>query len=375
MNLDEIKKILLEENLIQLCKVKPSEPAYIVYRPNPAFLQSNETKRHGIFNWIDAINFIMDKYPISKNFLDQFILNIKINNSIMEVVYCINNNLIEVPKCPICNKPRKFNFKHYKHRFNCYEDTCNEKECIIHLNRSFLDKDLINYLNNTSNLKANSNIVKKIFQAEGILCNTSQIRYDGNYQLRLGLQSWEDVETYIKSKYKNIIFDEWFKEFDHDQNKIITAIKFNIETQLKCPYCGDNRAFKHVETKSLENCYFPTCGKHECVLKEKEKTSLKNWGTSIPMHNPTVANKIKQTNLKKYGVEFYTQTKECKEKTKETNLKRYGVESYTQTEEYLKKAKETNLEKRGYEWPMQDPKVRELSINTCLEKYGVANIN
>lgn len=104
-----------------------------------------------------------------------------------------------------------------------------------------------------------------------------------------------------------------------------------------------------------------------------DKTMLQKYGTTSPIKNKSIKEKIKQTTLKKYGTEFVTRCPEIKEKIKQTNLKKYGVKYGLQNENIKAKSKKTCLEKYGVDNPAKSEVIKEKMRRTNNKKYGVEN--
>jgi DNA-directed RNA polymerase subunit RPC12/RpoP len=92
------------------------------------------------------------------------------------------------------------------------------------------------------------------------------------------------------------------------QNKEIKekTRKTNLERYGKTSYLATDECREKQLQNFREN--------KKSIIKKKEYTSKKNYGTSHPMKNEEYKEKIKRTNTEKYGVEWFTQTSEFNEK-------------------------------------------------------------
>lgn len=104
-----------------------------------------------------------------------------------------------------------------------------------------------------------------------------------------------------------------------------------------------------------------------------DKTMIEKYGTTSPIKNKAIKEKIRQTTIQRYGTEFVTRCPEIKKKIKQTNLKKYGVECGLQNENIKAKSRITWLNKYGVDNPAKSKVVQDKMRKTSNKKYGVDN--
>jgi len=112
---------------------------------------------------------------------------------------------------------------------------------------------------------------------------------------------------------------------------------------------------KEKVQKTLLKNYNVTNPMHSNEIKLKHKeTNINRYGSENVFGSEIIKNKIKETNLNRYGVKNPFQSEKIKEKIKETNIIKYNTPYYTKTQDYKDKTRETNLKKYGVEWSSQN---------------------
>lgn len=104
-----------------------------------------------------------------------------------------------------------------------------------------------------------------------------------------------------------------------------------------------------------------------------DKTMLERYGTTSPIKNEYIKNKIKETCKEKYGVEYVTQSKKIMDKIKQTNLNKYGCEYGLQNEKIKEKSKKTIIRKYGVDNVAKNEIIKKKMRETNLKRYGVKN--
>lgn len=152
---------------------------------------------------LDIINKFKDKKQIKYFIFDKlwpeeykYLINrFNDSHSLKESLYRILYNIDIIPKCPICGKNCKFDYRENLHRI--YSITCGDKECI---NK--------NWNNKQHEFSLNKYGVDNVFQAEEIknkIKETSIKRYGVDHPFK---------NEKIKEKFKNTCFKkygvEWF---------------------------------------------------------------------------------------------------------------------------------------------------------------------
>ena len=246
-----------------------------------------------IFSYICDKTKALDKFSIPNNKNKQI--------SIFERLYCLQNNLIDRPKCKKCNK-------NYVNGFNIAKNEY-KKWCCPSCQAS--DNDCIEKSKNTRKIKYNDKNYNGKLKAK-----QTRINNFGSYH-----------STDFGKKVKNTKL----LHFGNENFINIDKIK-----QTKFEKYGDEN---YTNTKKIKQTKFEKYGDENYNNRKQFKETLSTFSNN---KKSEIKEKRKQTNLKKYGVEFINQNSEIKEKRKQTNLKKYGVETPLNLEyvhEKIKKSK------------------------------------
>lgn len=158
--------------------------------------------------------------------------------------------------------------------------------------------------------------------------------------------------------------------------------------------CGNPRVFK-----SFVKGYTQFCSNRQCCFRRNSissgvsaylknrtrdeltetnlkrlQTSLQRYGTTHPMKNGKVVDKVQATNIARYGTKCTLENDLVKEQIQKTNLSRYGSKNPLSNTAIQEKVKKTNLEKYGTEYSVSSWCIREKIVNTVRSKYGVDNV-
>lgn len=149
-------------------------------------------------------------------------------------------------------------------------------------------------------------------------------------------------------------------------------IKHNILYKVTCCVCGDDIKYKQSSK------YSKTCSL-TCKNILQKNTCIEKYGTSTPLLNDNIINKIKQIKKDRYGDENYNNPTKCKStkiknhgtlnfsnKIKQTKKDRYGNENYNN----INKIKQTNLDHYGVQWGLSTKEIQYKSRKTKKELYG-----
>lgn len=137
-----------------------------------------------------------------------------------------------------------------------------------------------------------------------------------------------------------------------------------------CKSCGKPTKFLGI-TKGYSKYCSTKCSNSSDEVKNKRKIScIDKYGTTTPLLNSKVQEKIKQTKLEKYGDENYSN----REKAKQTNLERYGVEYNFASNDSKLNGSYSFKEKYGVDKPFQSKKIQHQIKETVQQKYGVDNV-
>ena len=209
------------------------------------------------------------------------------------------------------------------------------------------------------------------------------------------LQADKNID-YLNFLNKNI------PDFSKDM-KITEKLWYFIHEIKEPQLCLCGKMLSYIGPK---NGYRTSCGNKECYVKNRKKTSMKNWGVDNPRKHKDIIEKGKETILEKYNGKHYMYDDSVRKKFNNTMLDRYGVEWAQQNKDISYKSAETwdnnpnkeeIIENRittlsnksdDEKTVMQNKKIetkinrygsmesynkhiKEMSVETCLEKYGV----
>ena len=271
------------------------------------------------------------KYPDFLTYIRNRFNDTTGNEMVRELIYRIEYEIEEHPKCPVCGKLLEFYKREWKYKSFC------SKQC------------------------KNSDKGKEIIQQKTVKTNIEK------YGCNVGSQSEK-----VKEKMKQTCLKKYGADCSLKNKKIRNKA---IETWLinygvNNPNKSDNIKEKKKQT-CLEKYGVDNPFKSKEIQNKVKQTFLSKYGVEYIMQSNIFREKSKEACLKKYGVEYTFQTNIVKEKSKETCLKKYGVKHITQANIFKQKVKETCLEKYGVEYIMQSDIFKQKSKQTCLEKYGV----
>ena len=253
------------------------------------------------------------------------------NEMVRELIYRIEYEIEEHPKCPVCGKLLEFYKREWKYKSFC------SKQC------------------------KNSDKGKEIIQQKTVKTNIEK------YGCNVGSQSEKVKEKMKQTCLKKYGADCSLKN-KNIRNKAIETwlINYGVNNPNKSDNIKEKKKQTCLEKYGVDNPF-----KSKEIQNKVKQTFLSKYGVEYIMQSNIFREKSKETCLKKYGVEYTFQTNIVKEKSKETCLKKYGVKHITQANIFKQKVKETCLEKYGVEYIMQSDIFKQKSKQTCLEKYGV----
>lgn len=158
---------------------------------------------------------------------------------------------------------------------------------------------------------------------------------------------YPEFYDYLKERYKGkqLPFAEMLYLFYH-----------NLDNPPTCCVCGGKTKFIGYNKGYREFCSCKCMNSCQDIQERKRATSLRNFGTPIPMQSEEVRKRIMETNMERYGVKNTFQSKELMERAKQTCLKKYGTKYANQSEEVKEK-------------------IWEAKFNLALDKYdGVMDV-
>ena len=286
-------------------------------------------------------------YNLRKNILDiynkeenknikEYIINkysteyTDIEYNLKEILYRIKNNIVEIPKCLICNKHVRFL------GIDGYSKTCSTKCNRILLNK--LTKETRNKHNlilikkqykHSNNITYNNLIQNINHKYDRLILNVMFLKNNVLHANRIRFITYGRIYTkYIhgkgwKSRYKEYNNIKQYLEHRYDDipkeaftfREVILRIKHNIDVRPVCPHCGKPVSFIG-KTKILY-------GKFCSASCRSSEVNIKFWREAIKDYRfgPEQLKKREQTCLEKYGVKSTFQLKSVKEKVYKTKLK------------------------------------------------------
>jgi hypothetical protein len=253
-------------------------------------------------------------------------------NSLKERLYCINNNLQEIPKCISCQTNIKWQRSIGRYsEFHC-----------------------------SSKCSANSKTVR-------LKCRETTFEKTGYYT------------PFENPNILKAIQEKYFKEtgfYNPSQNPEVQDLKKNNYFNKT----GFQHWSQNPEVQDLKkNNYFNKTGfqhwaNNPEVREKMKQTNLEKYGVENISQTDEAKEKVKQTCQERYGVEYYLQTEEAKERAKQTFQERYGVEYISQSEEIREKIRITSQERYGVDNPSQSQEVKD-KISISKVKHFQARRN
>lgn len=139
---------------------------------------------------------------------------------------------------------------------------------------------------------------------------------------------YPEFYDYLKERYagKQLTFAEMIYLFYHQ-----------LDDRPVCRICGGRTEFIGYNKGYREFCSYKCMNSCKDIQERKKQTSLKNYGTTNPMHSNEVKRRMEDTCMERYGVKNAFQSNELMKKSRQTCLEKYGTEYANQSEEVRKK--------------------------------------
>lgn len=95
-----------------------------------------------------------------------------------------------------------------------------------------------------------------------------------------------------------------------------------VKINCKCDFCHEEfkREYRHI-VRGRKTSDYDACP--NCRIKKTETTNIEKYGTTTPLKNEEVKNKIKETNIERYGVENISQLDEVRNIKRLKTMKNY----------------------------------------------------
>ena len=161
-------------------------------------------------------------------------------------------------------------------------------------------------------------------------------------------------------------FYEWlldkYKDYPQDKFPAYLYMYFNdLDCSPTCPVCGKLTPFLSYDRGFQKYCSLKCSNNDPEVIKKKEQTSLKKYGTTKPQQTDIVKQKSRETSLRLYGGQG-NESKFIQKKQNQTMIEKYGVKCFSQNKQLLEKSKQTKLERYGNPWYTNIEKVYQTNI-------------
>lgn len=139
----------------------------------------------------------------------------------------------------------------------------------------------------------------------------------------------------------------------------------NEPKNIQLCICGE-----HLSFIGFKNGYRKSCGKKECYVESRKKTSLKRYGVDNPKKSKKIKLKEQQKILEKWGGKHYLHDDSVRDKFKSTMLEKYGVEWAQQNKSINEKSLETWKNNPNRE-EIIESKSNKLKSKTSEEKKSI----
>lgn len=216
------------------------------------------------------------------------------NEMVRELIYRIEYEIEEHPKCPVCGKLLEFYKREWKYKSFC------SKQC------------------------KNSDKGKQVIQQKTVETNLKR------YGCEVSSQNKE-----VKEKMKQTCLEKYGVDNPFKSKEIQNKAKQTCIDRYSVEYAMQNNDIKQ---KNKETC-------------------LKKYGVEYVTQTELFKQKSKESCLEKYGVEYTFQIDTFREKTIKTCLEKYGVDHPMKSDIVKNKVMHTCLLHYGVEHPTQNKKI------------------
>lgn len=216
------------------------------------------------------------------------------NEMVRELIYRIEYEIEEHPKCPVCGKLLEFYKREWKYKSFC------SKQC------------------------KNSDKGKQVIQQKTVETNLKR------YGCEVSSQNKE-----VKEKMKQTCLEKYGVDNPFKSKEIQNKAKQTCIDRYSVEYAMQNNDIKQ---KNKETC-------------------LKKYGVEYVTQTELFKQKSKESCLEKYGVEYTFQVDTFREKTIKTCLEKYGVDHPMKSDIVKNKVMHTCLLHYGVEHPTQNKKI------------------
>lgn len=177
----------------------------------------------------------------------------------------------------------------------------------------------------------------------------------------------------LKSKYLNI-WNYIMNRYNDSESipETIYRMYLGIEERPICKICGNMVSYKG-KGKYRNVCSF-RCGELFSRERRQEKM-IYLYGTTIPLRNNNIKEKMKSTLIDKYGVDNPSSIEFVKKKKANTFLLHYGVDNYFKTTESVKNSHtkeciERQNNSKRINHTFNSSRIEDKTYSLLIEKYG-----
>ena len=216
------------------------------------------------------------------------------NEMVRELIYRIEYEIEEHPKCPVCGKLLEFYKREWKYKSFC------SKQC------------------------KNSDKGKQVIQQKTVETNLKR------YGCEVSSQNKE-----VKEKMKQTCLE-----------------KYGVDNPFKLKEIQNKAKQTCIDRYSVEYAM-----QNNDIKQKNKETCLKKYGVEYVTQTELFKQKSKESCLEKYGVEYTFQIDTFREKTIKTCLEKYGVDHPMKSDIVKNKVMHTCLLHYGVEHPTQNKKI------------------
>ena len=296
--------------------------------------------------------------------------------SLGQMTYNYINNILEVPLCSVCNKPRTFYNIKQGYKTSCGSNRCTSILSTDKMLQSRKDNIVINsstkildITNEELKIWIKENLYRKDNNINANKTDYRKIFYNKNKEYFNTIINYTKfLDNITMNERINIILQDLTKDdYKHlfievkDKESLVEWVKFNLfdknneldgnKTERKENFYNYNKdKFDLLE-------YYTAFLDKDCKTSERIYCLINNITSKVKCNNPNCNNDVqfngfnkaynkyccwecsrteetynllKETCIEKYGVDNASKSKDVKKKIEETTLKNHGVRNYTQ---------------------------------------------
>jgi hypothetical protein len=244
----------------------------------------------------DVIASRIELYKEEFSLLDRFIPT---GRTMYEKIYCILNDLNNLPLCQVCGRPTFFISSTKGFRKFCSTKCSNSSpDTIKNKQKVYLEKYGVSHPSKSSEIQERK---KHTFMKKYGVPNPSQAKKvqekrNATFLERFGGNPMQSQE--VKDKLK----------------------KTNMEKYGSSNPFSNQEVKEKIEKKVLDKYGVDHISHSPEIRKKTENTNMEKYGVSNPLKSEMIKRRIMETNLEKYGVVYPSQNEEIKKITSRNRL-------------------------------------------------------